>query len=141
MQLEKFNESLLKIYKLRQLHQFDFFQLVKINCTNEQYDMLLTTNINSMREVKFVIFWDPITMNPTLRFQIWDLGRCKLLSQLDCLETIIPKWFQVSMVIESGCHWFVVGNCDTSDIVCEDTDELQFLNKWIQMYILNWLKF
>lgn len=143
MQLSHYNESIVKIYKLQILQNVSNCELVKISMRRDKYEVLIIKRISKQKQIKLVIYWDCITQNPTLRFQIWDTDQNKLIYNLECVEKMLPRWFVVTMSIVSNCSWYVVGNCDTEQIINADHDDddtgFQILNRWIQIYILNWL--
>lgn len=102
-------------------------------------------NINtSVYSLEVLIQYDTTFQEPQLAFRLWqwDHNVYKLYYDLENtpLQTQLPPWFVVNIDLISNEPWYIVGVCDTPEVVGSSAlDQEHYMERWMAVYLLHWI--
>lgn len=145
-----YTSQLIEIYKSGQLHDVASCEFVELSSSTFELrarfkftdSLLNSSNTYKLYILEVLIEYDRTFQEPQLAFRIWECRKDSSYSiqyELDALQSYLPPWFVINIDIVKDEPWYIVGVCDTPAVVGGPLDTDHYLQRWMTVYLLNWI--
>lgn len=101
--------------------------------------------------VEILVRYETVFKEPQLCFRLWEQGddvdaseslrlNYKLIDKLK-ENSKLPGWFILNIDLIDNEPWFIVGVCDTENIVGDNLIKCKshYMERWVSVYLISWL--